>query len=644
MFNSFWMRIKQICSRANPRTISPPLKELLKIEPKIDPDLVYLAKVLNKSLPPEWEIYIKPFLNGLRPGLVLLNESLGIVVLEVFKVYQKELIHACGQADLETGEPNDILKNLSEIVEKVTTIKKEIHDLYCPRLGLKSNYSNIYSAVVFMSVEQKALDEHLGLAMNLVSQTRSSSYSNHKFLGKNTVKRTSLLQGRIPIFRASPELLTLGDLAKDLRNWLVEPYFSESERRPLPLNDRQKTLVTTRTPTGYRRIKGPAGSGKSLVLAARAAELCLAGKNVLVVTFNITLMEYLRRLFYRYIKFNKLESSKSALKITWCNYHNFCKRLCSLSGNIQAYNALWREAFQANNGAELEDKRQEVLNEGLTGLIEEEILNPTVIGQHQYDAILVDEGQDFRLKWWNMLRKLLSEGGEMLLSADLTQDVYGTAGAWTDNAMLGSGFVGDWMRLDKSYRLPPGLIEYSADFAERYLPLEGRDKPVNNEKQGDLFTELRWVQTSSEKAEAVCVQEVLSLVAKAKDERVAFTDVTVLVPKMQVGLNIVRQIEAKGVKVISIFSSQRDEQRSLKMAFTMQEAMVKATSVQSFKGWETRALVVLVTECSSPKDKAIFYTAMTRLVHHDRGSFLTIVSAFPDLEEFGKTWLGYKTI
>jgi hypothetical protein len=34
--------------------------------------------------------------------------------------------------------------------------------------------------------------------------------------------------------------------------------------------------------------------------------------------------------------------------------------------------------------------------------------------------------------------------GEMVLVADKTQDVYGTAGVWTDEAMSNSGFRGQW--------------------------------------------------------------------------------------------------------------------------------------------------------------------------------------------------------
>ena len=46
--------------------------------------------------------------------------------------------------------------------------------------------------------------------------------------------------------------------------------------------------------TGYRRIRGAAGSGKTMVLAHKAAKLMTEGKSVLVLTFNITLVNYIR--------------------------------------------------------------------------------------------------------------------------------------------------------------------------------------------------------------------------------------------------------------------------------------------------------------------------------------------------------------
>ena len=44
---------------------------------------VALATYLDNNLPNEWEIYLQPYLNGDRPDIVLLNENVGMMVIEV---------------------------------------------------------------------------------------------------------------------------------------------------------------------------------------------------------------------------------------------------------------------------------------------------------------------------------------------------------------------------------------------------------------------------------------------------------------------------------------------------------------------------------------------------------------------------------
>lgn len=89
------------------------------------------------------------------------------------------------------------------------------------------------------------------------------------------------------------------ELAEELRRWLREPAHSVEQRRPLVLDAQQRSLAEDRTMTGFRRVRGPAGSGKSAILARRAALLSDDGKDVLVVSFNHTLRTYLQDLTVR---------------------------------------------------------------------------------------------------------------------------------------------------------------------------------------------------------------------------------------------------------------------------------------------------------------------------------------------------------
>jgi superfamily I DNA and RNA helicase len=225
------------------------------------------------------------------------------------------------------------------------------------------------------------------------------------------------------------------ELTADLRNWLVEPDASQTQRTPLILNRDQEQLATTRTETGYRRLKGPAGSGKSAVLAARAAELVDQGEDVLIVTFNVTLRNYLQDLAVR-------RSPRARRDVTWLNFHEWSRRVCFEADLITEYKRLWREYFERVKDTAPSEHIgfDATFNRELCELLSTALTGSSSSGVKRYDAILVDEAQDFRLEWWRALRLACVPAGEMLLVADATQDVYGTAGAWTENAMAGAGF------------------------------------------------------------------------------------------------------------------------------------------------------------------------------------------------------------
>ena len=77
------------------------------------------------------------------------------------------------------------------------------------------------------------------------------------------------------------------------------------------------------------------------------------------------------------------------------------------------------------------------------------------------------------------------------------------------------------------------------------------------------------------------------------------------------------------------------------MGFYMGDARIKATTLHSFKGWESRAMVIFIGQSVDKKALALIYTGLTRLKRHPQGSYLTVVSCAPELIEYGKTWPNY---
>ena len=613
------------------RMISPARQELEKLRTPLTSGERKVFDFFDQNLPCEWEIYVQPHLNGLRPDFVLLNPNVGIAVFEVkdwdLDAMRYSVRENPGSCPVLWAEKDGIAfcKEKDNPVKKVYEYKDEIFNIYCPRLRKRSGFSAITAGVIFPYAEDDRVKKILAPCLKYRCMDKAIAY--------NPVSgREALAQGDMkaifPEGLRQSSIQMNAELISDLRNWLVEPDMAAVQRQPVTLDRNQISFVKTRTQNGYRRIRGAAGSGKSLVLAARAAELLSQGKSVLVVTFNITLLHYLKDVAVRC----KPSKEVTITDITWLNFHLWCKRVCIENNYGDEYDLLWPGSDPMS-----------VLNKALPDLVIRILIEENIT--QKYDAVLVDEGQDFHLSWWAALRMVCKEGGEMLLVADVTQDIYGTASAWTDEAMTGAGFSGRWAELDVSYRMPKAALEMAAEFARRYLPEAARILPINN--QEDLALEscdLRWVQTSPQFSTWACREEIMRLFTTDNHEHYSFADATFLCNSRTSGIKVVEQLVELGIKCVHTYDMDDKESRRQKVGFYMGDARVKATTLHSFKGWESRSLVIHIGQRMSAQSLALLYTGLTRVKAHPQGSSLTVVSSSLDFEEYGKSWPDYQRV
>lgn len=531
----------------------------------------------------------------------------------------------------------------SDPINQILLYKDELFEIYCPRLGQRAGRAVITAGLVFPRSPRSEVERVFGPLRRRREQI--DKYPKYYPMAAAEDVAAGNLRAIFPEHqRTSSEWMT-ETTADDLRSWLREPFFSRKQRIPLRLDPEQRSLATTRTETGYRRIRGPAGSGKTVVLAARAATLAAERKHVLVVSFNITLLNYLRDLAVRHVASRQVVRRR----LDFLNFHQWCRRICLNTGRDDEYRRLWSDARgHESKAAGIERKEEEaVLDEGLPSLVRRIYSNGT--GCPRYDAILVDEGQDFRLSWWRTLRLALRQGGEMMLVADKTQNIYGTAKAWTDHAMENAGFRGSWAELKGSYRLPPSVVPLVRKFATEFLTEEEVDVPtIEHQPELDLFpVELRWVQvggpsgTRDEKALDACAAEHRRMMLRLRRDT-AIADITFLAETNGFGREFVARLSRKGVKVRHTFDRDKRAARRQKRAFFQGDARIKATTIHSFKGWEARHLILYVESVQRPEDRASLYTALTRLRRHDHGSCLTVVSCCDELRAYGKSWPDYE--
>lgn len=65
------------------RIIDPPRDQFKKLPTPLEAGERKVIDLFDRKLPPKWEIYVQPHLNGLRPDIVLLHPGLGVAVFEV---------------------------------------------------------------------------------------------------------------------------------------------------------------------------------------------------------------------------------------------------------------------------------------------------------------------------------------------------------------------------------------------------------------------------------------------------------------------------------------------------------------------------------------------------------------------------------
>jgi hypothetical protein len=169
----------------------------------------------------------------------------------------------------------------------------------------------------------------------------------------------------------------------------------------LRVMDIQQEQLARSLGEGHRVIHGVAGSGKTLILGYRAEHLAkLCTRPILVLCYNKTLAAKLAST----IKKKGLEQ-----RVNVVNFHAWCVRqLTSYHAGKPAQNVDLNQYFEACV--------ERVINGVERGII------PTA----QYDAVLIDEGHDFKPEWFKLIVQMIHpESNSLLVLYDDAQSIYG---------------------------------------------------------------------------------------------------------------------------------------------------------------------------------------------------------------------------
>jgi hypothetical protein len=321
----------------------------------------------------------------------------------------------------------------------------------------------------------------------------------------------------------------------------------------------QCRLIDFIASTPRAAIAGCAGSGKTMLAAYKAQQLANEGLRVLLTCFNKNLAAFLRE--------DYLADRPSTLDVM--HFHKLAAGLVRRSG--QAFDLKPGEAAKICFGLRLPEQ--------LTTAIDQ-------LGS-QYDAIIVDEAQDFLENWWLPLQLLLTDpdNGILYLFYDDNQNIYG--GLQTVKNLVKSEYL-----LNENCRNTQKIHEqvkahYTGKQPLKALGPPGRDVVTHvYENQAEMLNILRKV-----------LHELVV------EEQVAIEDIVVLTPFSEEKSVLGKSGKLGRFRLTTNWDTAADE--------------VYYTTIHSFKGLESPIVILVEIEAGLTHNVSeLLYIASSRARNH----------------------------
>lgn len=386
-------------------------------------------------------LYIKPKIKNLEPDFILIDPLKGVCIIEVkdwTKSYIKEInnVNVKSINGKELYNPTFRTRQYHNLVKAIFEGETSLFNFETGNLNF-----NLYSKVLYPNMSDQEIDSF------------GDILKGHPVLsiGKDVLKKWEIddifSKDNFDISKSQMQKLR-GILFPEIK--VFEEIKSNTHQidKLIKVLDLEQEAFARRISTGHYMVSGVPGSGKTVILLARALHLLKENPTwkIKIVTYNRSLKSKIEEKILKFkndLLFNEINLNNLFIS----TFHQMAKDIAKIS--IPSYTSpeFW----------------------------ETELPNKAIERSYpMFDAILIDEYQDFRDNWIELCIKVTKEDSEgkksIFLAGDRLQSIYNPKEIIWKN--LGINIQGRSKLLKHTYRSGKKHIELALEFLKKDPKLE----------------------------------------------------------------------------------------------------------------------------------------------------------------------------
>lgn len=394
--------------------IIPSLEKILTAKVKPEPGELHLLKFLDRELDDSFEVYFNPYLNGDRPDIVIMRKGYGVLIIEV-KDFNLEHYEIDERKNWKVNTSNGsypIKSPLSQVIQyKKNLFELHVENLLELRVNDFKKFNTVKCALYFHNATYADLDKRLIEPFEDDFKYKDWLKYNISLIGKDGLNHLSFkeLLKKNYLVANRPSFLFTDEIYNSFKRFLNPPRHLKEDGIDIPYSKKQLEIIYESNKK-QQRIKGVVGSGKTTVMAGRAVQSHKrTGEKVLILTFNITLKNYIR---------DKLSQVREDF-----GWENFIITSYKSFINAEMNNLGIEFKIPSDFNERPPDEQSDLLERHYYSNVELFRDHEKVI--RKYQTILIDEIQDYKRPWMDIIKEyFLAPDGEYLLFGDVKQNIY----------------------------------------------------------------------------------------------------------------------------------------------------------------------------------------------------------------------------